>query len=232
MNKNIIDICLINGNITIFCGMHTDTFKNDVLNSTLYSQLLATRGGNEREAWWSTYSQTLNRFGWTLDSRGIKRLEFHNASLFDIALEGTESYLPIQEQQALAGAFSELKKLPENSLIIQTIITKLQDNASNDSGDTPDAHPTNLPVPTATLLTIVCNDQTVVNLQIAFKTTNEIALDILDQPVLTTIEDGKNNIRLLRSKLDERQYSELREAIIKKLGNKIKTDLLHVNAPN
>ncbi|MNR67170.1 hypothetical protein D3C85_1910230 [compost metagenome] len=50
--------------------------------------------------------------------------------------------------------------------------------------------------------------------------------------MLTTIEDGKNNIRLLRSKLDERQYSELREAIIKKLGNKIKTDLLHVNAPN
>ncbi|EJN28731.1 hypothetical protein PMI35_02945 [Pseudomonas sp. GM78] len=231
MNKHSYDAYLTNGNITLFCGTHTDSFKNDILQSTLYANLLATRADNNQEVWWQTYTQTLSKLGYPLNSREVQQLEFHNTRLFNIVVQGTGSALSAKEQQALSSVFSELEKLPENSSAIEAIITKLKANASNETDDMADAHTDNRPVSTATLLTIVRNDKTLLTLQISFKTSDGITPDILNQPVLTTIKDGKNNIRLLRSSLDERKYSEIRESIIKKLGKKLQTDLLHLNPP-
>ncbi|MFJ2692010.1 hypothetical protein [Pseudomonas sp. NPDC087336] len=231
MKENNFDAYLTNGKITLFCGMHTNSFKNDILHATLYADLLATRGGNDQEVWWQTYTQTLNRFGCTLNSREVRRLEFHNTRLFNIVVESTESALSENEQQALSSVFSELGTLPANSLAIEAIITRLQANAYNGTADIADARTKKQPVSTAMLLTIVRNDKTLLTLQISFKTNAGITPDTLNQPVLTTIKDGKNNIRLLHSSLDERQYSQIRETIINKLGNKLQTDLLHLTPP-
>lgn len=232
MNKNNLDTYLVNGNITLFCGKHTNSFKNDILHSTLYADLLATRGGNNQEVQWQTYTQTLNKFSWAVTSREFQHLEFQNTRLLNIVVDSTGSALSEKEQQALSSVFSELVTLPENSSTIEAIITRLQANANNRIGDIADARTKKQPASTAMLLTIVRNDKTLLTLQISFKTNDGITPGILDQPELTTIEDGKNNIRLLRSSLDERQYSQIRETIINKLGNKVQTDLLHLNAPS
>ena len=117
MNNNF-DAYLSNGNITLFCGTHTNSFKNDILHSTLYADLLATRGGNDQEVWWQTYTQTLNRFGWTVNSREVRYLEFHNSHLFNIVAESTGSALSKKEQQTLSSVLSELETMPENSSAI------------------------------------------------------------------------------------------------------------------
>lgn len=231
MNKNIHDAYLTNGSITLFSGVHTDSFKNDILHSTLYANLLATRGGNDQEVWWQSYTKTLNDLYYPLISREVQHLKFYKKRLLNIVAQGAGSALSEKEQQALSSVFSELETLPADSSAIEAIINRLQANAPDGTGDMAGTHKSNKPVSTATLLTIVRNDKTLLTLQISFNASDGITPDIFSQPVLTTIKDGKNNIRLLRNSLDELKYSEIRESIIKKLGNKLQTGLLHLNPP-
>jgi hypothetical protein len=226
MNNNIYDIYLVNGNITIFCGTHSNNFKSDILNSSLLAELLAAKQSNDRDLSWNTYTDTIRKTGWITNGRATQRIEFNNASLLNLAQETANSELPGYEQQALINAFAKLKKLPPDSLAVETLLDKLKANASGTG--TPME---NAPISTAALLTIVRQDKAVITLQIAFNTTNGLAIDILDRPVLKAIKDGKNNCRLLRSSLDGRQYNQIRDAVIAKLGNKIESELLHVQVP-
>ncbi|MDF9776538.1 hypothetical protein [Pseudomonas baetica] len=226
MNDSIFDIYLVNGNITIFFGAHPDEFKNDILNSSLLAELMAAKQSNDRDLSWNSYTDTIRKAGWITNSRDTQRIEFNNACLLRLVQETANSELPDYEQQALVNAFSKLKKLPPGSLPLETLINKLQVNAS--ATGTPME---NAPISTAALLTIVRQDKAVITLQIAFKTTSGVAIDILDQPVLKAIKDGKNNCRLLRSSLDGHQYNQIRDTVIAKLGSKIESELLHVQAP-
>lgn len=230
MNKNNLDAYLSNGNIILFCGMHSDSFKNDILHSTLYASLLATRAGKDQEAWWQTYTQTLNRFGWTLNSREVRHLDFRAARLSSIVIECTGNALSEKEEQALLSFFSDLGTLPANASAIEALIARLQANAYDSTCHIKDADSKDQLVSTAVLLTIVRSNKTLLTVQISFEAGEEITTDILNQPVLTTIKNGNSNIRLLRSSLDERQYSQFREPLINKLGNKLQTDLFHFNA--
>jgi len=230
MKKNNLDAYLSNGNIILFCGIHSDSFKNDILHSTLYASLLATRAGQDQEAWWQTYTQTLNRFGWTQNSREVRHLDFRAARLSSIVIECTGNSLSEKEEQALLGFFSDLDTLPADALTIEALIARLQANAYDGTCNIEDAGSKDQLVSTAVLLTIVRGNKTLLTVQISFEAGEEITTDILNEPVLTTIKNAKSNIRLLRSSLDERQYSQFRETLINKLGNKLQTDLFHFNA--
>jgi hypothetical protein len=138
--------------------------------------------------------------------------------------QGMGSDLPKAEQQAIADAFSALTRLENESCAVKAFIKKLQQNAtaSTDSSAS---------ISTATLLTIVYSDKTLMSLQIAFETSPPLEMDILDKPRLISIDNGENNFRLMRSSLNERQYTEFRAIIRKKLGQKIETELLHIPLP-
>ncbi len=222
MNKDDYDAYLSNGSIILFCGIHTDCFKSDVLHSTLYANLISTMTGNDHESWWQNYTRNLNKMEYPLNSREVRQLEFRNNRLFNIIIESMGSALPEKEQQALSSIFSYLGKQPEDSSAIKAIITRLQ--AEGIAG----ARTENQSISTATVLTIVRNDKALLTLQISFKTKGGITPGILNEPVLTTIKDGKNNIRLLRSSLNELKYDLIRETVITKLGKKPQTDLLHL----
>ncbi|WP_223414895.1 MULTISPECIES: hypothetical protein [unclassified Pseudomonas] len=220
MDTSTFDVYLVNGNITIFCGTHSDKFKNDILNSSLYAELVATQRSGDREASWLTYTDIVSKFKWVINSRETQRTAFDNSSLLELLTQSAGSALPHNERQILTNAFSRLKKLARDSLAIKTIIDKLSANGSAAAGGT------------HTLLNIVRKDKTLLTLQLSFKTPTVIDIDILDKPVLKSINDGKTNIRLLRSSLDELQYNEVRNTVINKLGKKISTDLLHIPTPN
>ncbi|QXH62549.1 hypothetical protein [Pseudomonas azerbaijanorientalis] len=231
MNEELVDIHLVSGNITVFCGPHTQQFKSDVLNSSLYVELLAARASNDRDISWTTYSNTLTKLGWVINSRVPERSEFNKSSLLGLVTESIDSYLPAYDHQALVDAFSKLTALPADSLAVETLINKLKVNAAV-TDDQKITSLTNTAVPTAMLLTIVRQDEAILTLQIAFTTTVGIAIDLLDQPVLKATKSTKNNIRLLRCSLDKTRYEQIRDTVITKLGSKIKTELLHVEVPS
>lgn len=220
MDTSTFDTYLVNGNITIFCGIHTDKFKSDILNSSLYAELVATQRRGDREALWITYTDIVSKFKWVINSRETQRRAFDNSSLLKLLTQSAGAALPQDEQHIVANAFSQIKKLERGSLAINTIIDKLDSNGSASAGET------------HTLLNIVRKDKTVLTLQLSFKTPKVIDIDILDKPLLKSVNDEKTNIRLLRSSLNELQYNEVRETVINKLGNKISTDLLPIPTAN
>ena len=225
MKKTAIDTWLINGNITIFCGSHTDSFKKDILASSLLGELVAAQKSKTREVSWPTYIDTVQKIAWTVNSRETQQLEFENSSLLNIVEQSAGSALPQNERQALANALVQLVNLQSDSPAARTIVEKLQQNATV-SNTTPDTL-----VSTAVLLTIIRNDKTVVTLQVAFKTDQEITIDILEQPVFNSTNEHKTNIWLMSSVLDGRQYNRVRDDVLKKLGNRMETELLQIHAP-
>ncbi|UWF49950.1 hypothetical protein NYP20_02995 [Pseudomonas sp. N3-W] len=224
------DAYLVSGNLTIFCGTQTDDFKSDILNSSLLAELLATKTSNDREVSWPTYTETVQKIAWVSKSRTMQRTEFSYTTLLNTVIQCAGSALPNPERQTLANAFSELKNLPVDSVLIKTITDKLKANASPYMGATAGVM-TGVPFQTTMLLTIVRSDKTLLTLQIAFKTTDATASSILGQPVLNAIKNGKTNMHLLCSSLDGRQSNLVRNEVIKKLGSKIETDLLRIQAP-
>jgi hypothetical protein len=225
MKKTTIDTWLVNGNITIFYGLHTDSFKKDILASSLLGELVAAQKSTNRETSWPTYKNTVQKIGWTVNSQATQQLEFKHRSLFNIIEQSAGSALPQDERQALAFAFAQLAKLQPDSPAIRVIVEQLQRNAivSNTTTD--------ILVSTAVLLTIIRNDKTVVTLQVAFETAQKIAIDILDQPVLNSTNEHKTNIWLMSSLLDGRQYNRVRDDVLKKLGNRMEAELLQIHAP-
>ncbi|WP_223466350.1 MULTISPECIES: hypothetical protein [Pseudomonas] len=225
MKETTIDTWLVNGNITIFCGSHTDSFKKDILASSLLGELVAAQKSRHREVSWPTYTDTVQKIGWTVNSRTTQQLEFENSSLLNIIEQSAGSALPQDERQALTNALDQLANLQSDSPAIKAIVEKLQRNATLSNTTT------DILVSTAILLTIIRNDKTVVTLQVAFETAQEIAIDILDQPVLNATNEHKTNIWLMSTLLDGRQYNRVRDDILKKLGSRMETELLQIHEP-
>jgi hypothetical protein len=224
MSNPIFDVYLVDGNITIFCGAHSESFKNDILDSSLLAILETAKQSKAQELSWSTYTDYLGKFGWVLNSRSTQMLGFCNNNLLEVVEQGMGSDLPNDEQQAIADAFSALTRLENESCAVKAFIKKLQQNATTSTDSSAS-------ISTATLLTIVYSDKTLMSLQIAFETSPPLEMDILDKPRLISIDNGENNFRLMRSSLNERQYTEFRAIIRKKLGQKIETELLHIPLP-
>jgi hypothetical protein len=57
MSNPIFDVYLVNGNITIFCGAHSESFKNDILDSSLFATLETAKQSKAQELSWSTYTE-------------------------------------------------------------------------------------------------------------------------------------------------------------------------------
>ena len=226
MKETISDTWLVNGNIMIFCGPHTDSFKKDILASSLLAELVAEQKNSHRATSWSTYTDTVIKIGWIVNSRATQHLEFENRNLLNVVEQSAGSALPQNERQALAIALAQLANLPSDSPAIRTIVEKLEKNATVNNTTTTDT-----PISTAALLTIICNDKTVVTLQVAFETVHGIAIDILDQPTLSASNDPQTNSWLMCSLLDERHYNLIRDDVLEKLGLNIETRLLQIPVP-
>ncbi|KAB0491875.1 hypothetical protein [Pseudomonas vancouverensis] len=225
MTKTAFDTWLINGNITIFFGSHPDSFKKDILASSLLSDLIAEKKSSNRLTSWPTYKNTVRNIGWTTNRQTSRRLEFESTSLLKITKQSVGSALLEDEQQTLANAIKQMALLQPESVELMTIIRKLESNAVK--SDTPTTTVTS----TAALLTIIRSNKTVITQQLAFTTNHALSVDLFDQPVLSSINDRQTNSWQLHSLLDERHYSQIRDDVLKKLGQNIESKLMHILAP-
>lgn len=226
MNKSENDIYTLNGHITVFCGPHSSELKNDILHSDLYSKLLAKKHGSDREQQWTSYTNTLKNLAWAIHSRSFSRVEFRTTTFGKIIQQSLASALLIDERQALTDALIQLKQLPDSSSAVEAILNRLNANALTSVPVT-----AKTPLATSALFTIVRQDKTMITVQLSFETADAIDIGILDKATLCPIKDGKTNIRILICHLAELQYNPFRETVIQKLGRKIESELLHIQAP-
>jgi hypothetical protein len=229
MKDHIPDIYVVDGSITIFCGSPTNEFKNDILYSSLLSQLIANTEGNSPETWFNAYKTLLGKFYWGTKTIDNQRKASTSSSIFSIINLALSNALNSSELQQLAKAFEMIKQLPSHSPVIEAIINKIQPgHLLRLSESKVDPIKASLLTVNA-LLTIVRNDKSLVTLQVVFQTTNIIDIGILDQPLPTEAIQGNTDTRLLCGHLMENQYSTVRDLVIQKLGSKPKTNLYHVN---
>lgn len=218
------DTWLVNGNITIFCGSHTDSFKKDILASQLLGELIANKKSNNRETSWPTYKETLQKTGWITNSQSSRRLDFNRISFVKVATQSAGDALTLDERQALTSAMAQLASLPPASVAMRTIIHKLESNVVESQLDTDTV------TSTAALFTIVRGNKTVVTQQVTFETALSLCVDMFERPILSASKDRRTNSWQLCSVLEEKIYSRVRDEVIKKLGSNIETNLLHVQA--
>lgn len=229
MDRYAYDTYLVSGNITIFCGQHPENFKSDILNSALLAELASTsKHPATREKAWSEYTGFLSNTGWITKSREFNRYDFTKQRLFRIIESGSGLLLTNDEKQNVLNSFLQLKQQLSQSPVIKIILDKLQANAFAPSDEVSTVNLRNTSGATSMQLTIVLHNANIITLQLAFKMNKVINIDILDEPVLNSISDRKSNMWLLVSALDTHRYDKIREAVIKKLGNRINTELLHI----
>lgn len=231
MNNLTPDIYVVDGNITIFCGSHSDTFKSDVLHSSLYSLLVSNTETHVPESWFNGYKMLLEKIYWETETFKNSQTKSSAPSIFSIIEPALASTLQQSELQQIATAFSVIKQLPDDSAITKAIINKIQARCLPhlDAGKVDPTEKT--PLTVSALLTIIRNDKTLVTLKATFPTTKIIDIEILDQSIPGEAMPDNIDTRLWCSHLAEEEYATARHEIIKKLGSTVDTHLFHVGAP-
>jgi hypothetical protein len=233
MDQSLSDIYLVKGNINVFCGAPTEEFKKDILYSSLFGELVtSSKLTDSPQLSWSNYVDTVSKIGWATKSRELKRYEFATEQLFDLVKQSTGLLLTKEEQQTIHNACLVLKETcAQSPTLSKNILDKFHANTFVAIEDERSLASAKQAVTTSIRMTIVCLNANIVTLQVAFKTNDGIRIELLDQPILDSIKDGKSNMWLLVSSLDAHQYDNFRTAVIKKIGHRINTDLLHVPTP-
>jgi hypothetical protein len=224
--KQLIDIYLVSGNITVFFGQHTEAFKKDILHTSLCGHLLSQKL-NDGLTSWSTYTGTLKKLDWIGSSSELKFLKFENSSLLNIIDLCTGKTLKTNERAILDTILIKLARLPSDVPAAKSITNRLELNASDVSYTTGSRSPFKQSYATSVTLTIVFDNKKVATLQVSFKTDDLIGLDILTNPTLKALDEVYNS-RLLISTINEHRYNTRRAQIAKKLGDKMLTELLHI----
>lgn len=236
MNKNTVDVTpptladlyLVSGNIVFFSGPHSPLFKQDLLHSSLISDLVTRKNTPAPKVFWPAYTDMLGKMHWIVNHRETFHADFGTSSLVSIIERNTASVLSTEDLRAFRLAVSQLD-LPSESPACRAFEKRLCSNAYSATKAEECSSTSAGSVQTAALLTFVRKDKTILTIEVSFETSSTKGFEILDQPLLKIVENEKINIRMFISTMDEQKYAAIRDTITTKLGNKIGTELIHMS---
>ncbi|HEF4761842.1 TPA: hypothetical protein SAN82_004300 [Pseudomonas putida] len=221
MTTSAVDTYISDGNITLFFGSHSCTFKEDILYSSLLGQLSSNVKSTTADSWLHLYKKTLGSIFWTTKSDTIQTPSVKSASLLKLAKLCLQNYLSATEIDLLTQSLSNIKQLPSDGDIMSTLVNKIQ---HRDIGENQPA------TTTCPLLTIVRKDKMIISLFVSFETTEAIGISVLDEEL--TLKKPFNPPRIYQwvTYLGEDNYASVRHAVIEKLGVNTKTKLMHLDS--
>ena len=215
MPYSTADIYIVDGNITLFLGSHSETFKQDILYSSLLANLLSNSHSIASAEWLSAYKKTLSTLFWVTKSTGNQLLKKQPASIIKIATPTLSSLLSATELKQLSDAFGTLKSLPEDSDALIALLNRIQHGSGNGNTVCP-------------LLTVISANKSIISLRPVFDTIHSVDIDILDQALAQKEVLNGPQITQWSAYLAEEKYVSVRQKIIEKLGSKITTHLHHI----
>lgn len=230
MNYVTPDTYIVDGNITLFCGFHSENFKKDILHSSLLGQLVANTHTHPN-TWFTYYRNTLGKLFWNLKSLGNSSIKNEPSSILSLAQTGLSETLRKKHLQQLADAFSIIKQLPGDSPAIEAILSKIQRENISTAGIDDDRRDEKSTFTVSMLLTIVCENKTIISFQVSFETSHAVDITILDQALSEKNILGDPETTLWSTYLTEDKYASVRNQVIEKLGSKTKTNLFQIGPP-
>ncbi|MBV7567852.1 hypothetical protein [Pseudomonas sp. PDM27] len=208
---------IIDGNITLFLGKHSDQFKKDILHSSLLAQLLAD---STPDKWLTSYRTTLEKLHWTLNGFKNHTLPKSSSSLFSIASTVLADTLQKEQLQQLSGALSNIAQLPSESPALKALLNRIQTEIAPSHGEGS--------LTVSTLLTIVCENKKTISLQISLETTRPVDISFLRQPLPEAVIQSDIETSLWTTYLSEDKYAKIRTQVVGKLGSKPQTHLFQI----
>lgn len=212
------DTYIVDGNITIFLGPHTQTFKQDILYSSLLGHLLSNSHSITSDAWLNAYKKTLGTFFWVTQNATHQLLKKQSASILKFAKPTLSTGLSVNELNQLTLCLAMIKNLPKNSDALTALLSRVQ--LRNDS------HASVTTV--CPLLTIVSANKTVTSFRPLFDTSHSVDMTVLDEELSQREILNGPQITQWTTYLAEEKYASVRNKIIEKLGSKISTNLYHL----
>ncbi|WP_095052913.1 hypothetical protein [Pseudomonas sp. Irchel s3b2] len=215
------DTYIVDGTITIFLGSHSETFKQDILYSSLLGHLTSNSHSIASNTWMSTYKKTLGTLFWVTKSTATQLIKKQSASILKFAEPTLSAHLSTAELKELTVALGIIKNFPKNSDAIAALLNRIQlDNDSQPSITT-----------VCPLLTVISANKTVISFRLVFDTSHPVDLAILDEELSQKVVlNGPQTTQWL-TYLAEDKYASMRNKIIEKLGSKIQTNLYHLTPP-
>jgi len=221
MTNSIMDAYIVDGNITLFFGSHSNSFKQDILNSSLLGHLAAnTKNEIASDVWFASYRKILGSIFWTTKSHANQNQVVKSASLLKIAKLSLASYLTPAQLVQLAECITFIGKLPKDSGILSALLNRVQSTDQSESRATTTICP---------MLTIICEDKTVVSTDIHLEIAEPVGVSFLEEEVPLKQILGALQLSQWVTHLGESNYADMRNSVIGKLGNKINTRMFHLD---
>lgn len=206
---------IIDGNITLFFGTHSEAFKKDIIYSSLLGNLVSNTYDIASDAWLNSYRNNLGKLFWATKSNAHQKLKKQSVSILKLAKPTLSNYLSPEELHQLADALHTIKNLPEDSAALIALLDRIQDSEPA----------TNTVCP---LLTIVTANKNVISLRLMFDTKHPVDSAILDDELSEKELLNGPQITQWSTHLVEEKYGSIRNKVIEKLGSKITTHLHHI----
>lgn len=215
------DTYIVDGNITIFLGSHSETFKQGILYSSLLGHLVSNSHSIASDAWMSSYMRTMGTLSWVTKSTAQRLKKKQSASILKFAVPALSGHLSTAELEELTDALGIIKNLPKDSDAITALLNRIQlDNDRQPSITT-----------VCPLLTVVSANKTVISFRLVFDTSDSVDIAILDEELSQELVLNGPKTTQWAAYLAEEKYASVRDKIIEKLGSKIKTNLHHLTPP-
>lgn len=215
------DTYIVDGNITVFLGQHSETFKQDILYSSLLGSLVSNAHDIASNTWINNYQKTLGNLFWTTQRISTESPGAQSASILTFVEPILARHTSKAEIQRVIDAFDTVKKLPEDSEALIALSNRIQR-----SHDSPPSVNTVCP-----LLTVVSANKEVISVAVAFDTDLPVGIAILDEALPEKEIISTPQVSQWITYLSEKKYAAVRDKIIEKLGSKISTHLHHLTPP-
>lgn len=221
MPNSILDTYIVDGNITLFFGPHSNRFKQDILNSSLLGHLVAnSKNCIASDSWFSAYRKILGSIFWTTKSHASQKPIVKWVSLLTLAELGLSNYLTSAQLKQLAECLVRIKELPEGSAVLSAVLNRVQSTVQNNNRATTTICP---------VLTIVCEDKMVISTAIHLEIAEPVGIKFLTENLPLKKILGAVQMSQWVTYLGEDDYADVRNIVIQKLGNKIELKLFHLD---
>lgn len=210
------------GHLLFFGEKLSDSFKDDVLGSSLYVQLAASNKHprfDNFNSWYSLYVEAMPRFGGVPTGENSYRPLVENDPSFTVwgqisnRLEGRVSV------DVLDGVSRYLLGQEEAEQITAAILL-FRDHAMYTRSDTPDAEASVLETSLSLIFSFVNCDHSVISVFMSFKTTEPVGEKLFSQTFQTEKVIGDVAVEVILSEFREHSYRRVRQRLNSELGER------------
>jgi hypothetical protein len=213
---------IVNGNIVIFIGTHTNAYKEDILHACLFANLTSNIYSFAASDWFKAYNKTLSNLYWSTQSLSNKNIKKQPISLLK-SFQLAESPLTLQETQNVREQLSTIMQLADNSAALRALLDRIQ--LKTDEG-APQARATLCPV-----VTVINEHKLISSISLLLNITRPVGIGFLEEALPEGEILGDVQIIHWSASLHEGYYAAVRDKIIQKLGSRIKTSIFAVETP-